>query len=163
MINRTAQEQYQLTWKVRRLFKLLAATADIYLTDMGIRAHERAVMEHLHNWGDSSVPQIARLFYVSRQNIQVRVNSLIKKGLLEKKQNPAHQRSVLLGLTDKGKQLFADIQETEAKLMADIFHNIPQNDINRASITLSKLADNLTDKLSEEPENGREPLITQKE
>lgn len=156
MTNHMTGNHYQLTWKVRRLFKLLAGVSDIYLNKMGLRAQERAVIEHLHNWGDSSVPQIARLFYVSRQNIQMRVNALLDKGLVEKVPNPAHQRSVLLSLTQKGKELFGEIQKIECDLIEDLFEGISDDEAHAANITLGQLADNLTKKLSEDSDNETE-------
>jgi len=148
--------RYLLTWKIRRLFKLLAETSDTYLEPYGISVQERAVVEHLMNWGPASVPQIARLFYVSRQNIQVRVNGLLEKGWVQKDTNPAHQRSVLLRLAKKGKDNFASIQKQEAALMDSLFEGIRPTDLQQANITLRNLTNSLLTQLNKDTENELE-------
>lgn len=142
--------QYEFTWKVRRIFKLLAAMSETYLAPHGITAPERAVLEYLSKWGDASVPTIARLFYVSRQNIQVRINGLQKKGLVETKPNPAHKRSVLITLSEKGSSLFASIQTHEAALISELFTGISDKERQQADTTLTTLTNNLLTKISED-------------
>lgn len=145
--------RYLLTWKIRRLFKLLAETSDTYLEPYGISVQERAIVEHLMNWGPASVPQIARLFYVSRQNIQVRINRLLEKNWVQKDTNPAHQRSVLLKLTKKGKDTFAAIQNHESSLMDSLFENISPADVQQANITLRNLTSSVLTQLNKDTEN----------
>lgn len=141
--------EYELTWKIRRTFKLLAALADQYLDEHGISASERAVLEFLDSWGPSSVPDLARNFYVSRQNIQVRVNGLLKKGLLEKRANPAHKKSALIALAPQGNSLFANIKAQEKAIIGNLFSDISENDVQMATNTINKLIDKLTDQVTD--------------
>jgi len=139
---------YELTWKIRRSFKLLAALADTYLTSYGLVAGERAVMEFIDSWGEKSVPDLARSFHVSRQNIQVRVNGLVRKGLLEKRANPAHKRSVLIALSETGRDVFAAIKIEEESHIHDLFDGLSTEDVATASRTLSQLMDRIDDRLN---------------
>jgi len=60
------------------------------------------VLRMLGQFGALTVPQIARLVSTSRQNIQTVVNRLQKEGCVESAINPAHKRSGLLRLTERG-------------------------------------------------------------
>ena len=75
-------EQYQLIWKIRRLFRAMGSYANQYLEELSITAPERAVMEFLLE-EKLTVPEIAAKFDVSRQHIQTNVNSLIEKDLVK--------------------------------------------------------------------------------
>ncbi|MGL4278843.1 MAG: MarR family winged helix-turn-helix transcriptional regulator [Albidovulum sp.] len=83
----------------------------------GITAARRAVMEHLANNQPMTVPQVAEAKSVSRQHIQTVADELVALGLACWSDNPAHRRSRLLGLTDQGTALFADIRAEEDKLI----------------------------------------------
>lgn len=138
---------YELTWKIRRSFKLLASFADSYLEPYGIVAGERAVMEFIQGGGPKSVPDIARSFHVSRQNIQIRVNGLVKKGLLERHDNPAHKRSPLIALSNMGHDIFQTIREEEQHRIGRLFDGISNEAVAQASGVLSRLIDRLDDSL----------------
>jgi len=116
---------YEIIWKVRRLFRALTAKSDEILKPFGLTASERAVVEFLFPDQSMTVPQIARRFQVSRQHIQVNVNTLVDKGLLLQTENPDHARSPLLGLTNKGVTTFAAIQETEKDMIDQLFLAVP--------------------------------------
>lgn len=145
-----ANEQYQLTWKIRRLFKLLAEMSDQYLEPAGISVQERAVVEYLDNWGAAPVPRIARLFYVSRQNIQIRINGLMKKGWVEKRKNPDHAKSDLITLTEKGSREFKKIRSHETVLLATIFSGIDDTHIATTFKTLTQLGGNIQRQLEKD-------------
>ncbi|WP_262690334.1 MarR family winged helix-turn-helix transcriptional regulator [Kordiimonas aestuarii] len=146
--------RYLLTWKLRRAFKLLGALSDQYCEQFDISAAERAMLERLRGWGPATVPDLARLFIVSRQNMQVRMNSLLEKGFIEKRPNPAHRRSHLITLSDKGGALFEQIKQTEATLLETLFGGIPASDIGAAHGLMDKLIANVLGELSEETNNA---------
>ena len=71
--------------------------------------------------GPQTVPTIARSRPVSRQHIQKLANEMIADGVVEPIDNPAHQRSKLLRITDKGEATFQEINEQiarEAEILA---------------------------------------------
>ena len=63
-----------------------------------------------------TVARLASSRAQSRQRLQLLVNALIAEGLLERKRNPLHQRSDLIGLTERGHAAVREIVETEASL-----------------------------------------------
>jgi DNA-binding MarR family transcriptional regulator len=119
---------YQIIWLTRRLFRALAQKSDDSLHDLGISVADRAVMEFLHPNETLSVPDIAERYQVSRQHVQVTVNSLLDAGILAAKVNPRHKRSPLIALTKKGKGMFRTIKARDTRVIKKLFSNVPEKD-----------------------------------
>ncbi len=62
----------------------------------------RAVLELLVCQGSMPVPALARARGTSRQNVQSIVNRLKREGLVRLEENPAHKRSEVVCITEKG-------------------------------------------------------------
>lgn len=105
---------------VRQCFWLLAAVSDDMIADLDLTASMRAVLQSLDQFGPQTVPQIARQKAVKRQSIQALVDQLRVRGHVERADNPAHRRSVLIRLTKEGARRFAEIRKREAKELADL-------------------------------------------
>ena len=128
--------QYEVTWLIRRLFRALAQLADTYLQAHGLSAADRAVLEFLYPEAALSVPEIAARYQVSRQHIQVTVNTLLEDGFLESRPNPRHKRSPLFALTQVGRELFSKIRAAESGMLDELFANIPTHDVECTRRTL---------------------------
>jgi DNA-binding MarR family transcriptional regulator len=139
MTNKTANENYQVVWLVRRLFRALAQKATENLGQYELSVADRAVMEFLYPQKQLSVPEIASRYQVSRQHVQVTVNALRKKGLIESRPNPRHKRSVLMKLSEKGGELFAEILAKDKQTVERLFSAIPPEDRNTTRLTLETL------------------------
>ena len=124
---------------VRRLFHVLAGTADRAHADLGITASMRAVMETLHERGSRTVPQVAREQDVSRQHIQVVVNGLLEGGLVECLDNPDHLRSPIVRFTAAGSKACEAIRRREARLLAELTKKIPGADLKVTLKTLNAM------------------------
>ena len=140
-MNRTLD--HEIIRKLRRLFRALTAQRDETLKRFGLSGAERTVLEFLYPDAALTVPQIARRFRVSRQHIQVNVNSLGDKGLLLQTENPDHARSPLLRLTNKGVTTFAAIEETEKDIIGRLFQTIPAAEKVVTARVLGQLLDKL--------------------
>lgn len=125
----------------RHLFHRLANAADAAHADLGVTASQRAVLEALARDGAQSVPQIARAKGVSRQHIQMIVNSLSAAGLVDARDNPAHQRSPLLVLTPDGERCFRDIGNREQEILTELAQSFRLGDLEVAAETLRKASD----------------------
>ena len=139
MVRKISNENYQVVWLVRRLFRALAQKASENLGQYELTVADRAVMEFLYPHEQLSVPDIASRYRVSRQHVQVTVNSLRNTGLLESRPNPRHKRSSLMKLSDKGGELFARILEKDNETVEKLFANIPEEDRKATSRTLETL------------------------
>ncbi len=67
-----------------------------------------------------TVPAIARGRCVSRQFVQGLVNDLVDAGLVELIDNPAHQRSSLISLTERGSATAQAMKKREERVMESL-------------------------------------------
>lgn len=139
MARQRTDTAYNVTWLIRRLFRAMAARADEYLVDAELSAADRAIMEFLYPRRALSVPGIARLYNVSRQHVQVTVNALIAKELLQSVINPRHKRSRLIKLSDKGRDCFDEVRRHEVAVIEQVFDGISDNDLDTTQETLKTL------------------------
>ena len=136
--------EYEIVWLVRRLFRAMGSYAGSYLEELGISAAERAVMEFLSLGNKLSVPGIAEKYQVSRQHIQMNVNSLQDKGLVTTENNPKHRRSPLIKLTAKGEKLFEQISEKDLDAVSLMFRDVAVSDCKVCVRTLKSMLSNIT-------------------
>ncbi len=128
MTNRANQIE-AVTGAVRHLFHRLRTFGDQLHADLGITTATRGVMQSLAEGGPMTVPQMARQRPVSRQHIQMLVNQLMEARLCAALPNPEHKRSVLIDLTDRGRDVFAEIRRRETAAIADLFGDIDAGDL----------------------------------
>ena len=133
----------QAILSVRRLFHVLAGTVERAHAELGITAGMRAVMAVLHERGPRTVPQVAREQGVSRQYVQMVVNGLLEAGLAECLDNPDHQRSPLVRLSEAGLKAAEAARRREARLLADLAKRIPGSDLRVTLKTLNAMESGL--------------------
>ena len=143
-------DAYKVTWLIRRLFRAMADAANVYLRDAGLTAADRAILEFLHPDATLTVPEIARRYQVSRQHVQVTINGLLDKGLVSSTVNPQHKRSALMQLTDAGRETFASIRATEARVIDELFSNVEIADV----ATTKRTLETLLGRLNQEKDNA---------
>jgi DNA-binding MarR family transcriptional regulator len=136
---RASDDRYEITWLIRRLFRVMADLADRELEDRGISAADRAVMEFLYPDEQLTVPDIAARYRVSRQHVQVTANRLRDTGYLETVANPRHKRSPLLRLTEPGIAMFGDIRTREQQLLEAAFADVSRDECRVTRATLARL------------------------
>jgi len=129
----------ELIGEVRLLFHRLARAADALHESDGIPASQRAVLECLCKGDSKTVPQIASMKSVSRQHIQVIVNELSEKKMVEITDNPKHKRSPLVGLSDHGIKIFKKISRREAGFLTGIDSSLEKSNLEISIKTLSAL------------------------
>jgi DNA-binding MarR family transcriptional regulator len=135
----TQSDAYQVTWLIRRLFRLMGQKANERLESLGINAADRAVMEFLYPDKHLSVPEIAEKYNVSRQHIQVTVNNLLKINLTGSRKNPRHKRSPLIVLNKRGRDLFAGILKDDQLMIEKWFADTLESERKQTRQTLQSL------------------------
>lgn len=135
----SASTLYPVIWKIRRVFQQLRNISDAMLEDLGINASQRAVLEVLSSEEPLSVPQMAKQLRVSRQHIQVLVNELLAKKLVDSGENPAHKRSPLISISKAGQELFSSITGREQELLSILQPNFSKSDLATSFNTLELL------------------------
>ncbi|HEY5597467.1 MAG TPA: MarR family transcriptional regulator, partial [Kiloniellales bacterium] len=128
-----------VTREVRACFNRLKALGDALHRDIGVTAAMRAVLETLYEAGEQTVPQIARSKSVSRQHIQVLVNSLIGAELVAVEPNPADRRSPLVAFTKEGRMTFKCMRQREKAAIADLARTLAPYDLDATLATLAGL------------------------
>ena len=134
-----AMQTIQAIQAIRRLFHALAGTAERSHAELGITASMCAVMETLHARGPCRVPQVAREKGVSRQHIQIVVNTLLAADLVECLDHPDHLRSPLLRLNAAGTRAYEAIRRRETRLLSDLAKRIPAADLDVTLNTLNAM------------------------
>jgi DNA-binding MarR family transcriptional regulator len=134
-----AEKMVALTQAVRGVFNRLKALGDELHGDLDVTTAMRAVMETLSDAGPMTVPQIAKLKGVTRQHIQLLADALVDAGLASVKENPAHRRSSLITLTEKGRRAFAKMRAREAPLIEELSGEFEAQELERATVVLTRL------------------------
>lgn len=67
-----------------------------------------------------SAPQIGAAMGITRQGVQKQLNVLLKEELIEKRQNPRHERSVLYALSNAGKRIYSKAEKLQAEWAANL-------------------------------------------
>ena len=133
------EKMVALTQAVRGVFNRLKALGDELHGDLDVTTAMRAVMETLSEAGPMTVPQIAKLKGVTRQHIQLLADALVEGGLASVKENPAHRRSSLIALTEKGRRAFAKMRAREAPLIEELSGEFEAQELERATAVLTRL------------------------
>jgi DNA-binding MarR family transcriptional regulator len=86
----------------------------------GVSVGVRAVLDLLARNGPLTVPQMGRAQSLSRQFVQRMVNDATASGLVELADNPAHRRSRLVRLTERGSAAIAAVTAREHGLLSQV-------------------------------------------
>ncbi len=133
-----ARRLYAVIGELRSAFHRLGKAADELHAGRAITAAMRAVMEALTG-GERSVPDIARTRSVSRQHIQVIMDSLLTAGLVRAIDNPHHKRSPLFVLSKKGEAAFGEMRKLETVVLERWAAQLPGRELAAAEEVLRAL------------------------
>ncbi len=97
------------------------------------------ILQTLGRLGPQTVPDIARARATSRQNIQVLVNRLESQGYVTMTPNPAHKRSLLVEIAERGRQSLATVMGHEAASLEALLPHVPQSRLVPAARLLRRL------------------------
>jgi DNA-binding MarR family transcriptional regulator len=102
------------------------------------------LLQTLKMEGPHTVPQIARMRPVARQHIQKLANELAAQGLVEFVENPAHKRSKLVRLTEKGERVYAELSEQAGALAEALAQGMDEAEVRAAADVLRTLRKKLS-------------------
>lgn len=108
-----------------------------------------SVLRLLKTNGPQTVPQLARYRYVPRQSVQKLANEMLKDGVIELVNNPAHKRSKLLRLTPKGDIVFQEMNDRIAKLAETLAKQQDAAQLQNAADVVKKLHEQLREMLDQ--------------
>jgi DNA-binding MarR family transcriptional regulator len=123
--------------ETRLLFHALKHWAETLHEGLAITVAMRGVLELMLLQGPASVPDMARARGVSRQHIQQQVDALLEKDFVRREDNPAHKRSPLIALTDKGRAVIQSMRADEHDALSRLQVGVSDISIQEATHVLS--------------------------
>lgn len=123
--------------EARRLFYALKQWGEPLQQDLGVTIPMRAVLELILFDGAATVPDMARARGVSRQHVQQQVDVLLEKALITREANPAHKRSSLIALTDKGRALIQNMRAEELEALSRLQVGVSDDAVANATQVLA--------------------------
>ena len=129
-----------LVLSVFRLNGLLIAQGDDMTEGLGLTLARWKVIGAiaLSNNG-LTVPGIARVLGQSRQAVQRITDVMVEDGLLEYHENPKHKRSVLVLLSNQGKEIYNTLREVQDPWAIDATQDIPVEELETALRLIRRL------------------------
>jgi DNA-binding MarR family transcriptional regulator len=140
-----ADQIEELLTEVKRLVVCLRGRSDLAGDSNGFSGGVAGVLQALGMEGPQTVPEIARRRHTSRQNVQVVVTRLRKTGLVELEGNPAHKRSALVRLTERGKAALSQVQQAESRRLESLLAHLSEEDVVATRRVLSQIRQLLTE------------------
>ncbi|WP_148572893.1 MarR family winged helix-turn-helix transcriptional regulator [Nocardioides caldifontis] len=137
---------YEVLRHVRPLVLESTRVVESRVAPLGWTVGSRAVVELLAARGASTVPQLAGLLSLARQNVQRLVDGLRELGHVRVVENPAHRRSVLIDLTPAGHGAFARLHDQELDELATLAPEIGVRDLATAARVLAALERDVRDR-----------------
>ncbi|MFD9602166.1 MarR family transcriptional regulator [Streptomyces sp. NBC_01224] len=107
----------------------------------GLSVGVRAVLSLLHEHGPMTVPEMGRAQALSRQFVQRMVNDATALGLVESAPNPAHKRSSLNRLTQRGREAITAVIERERAILSRVGSDLTDAEVDACLRVLSRLLD----------------------
>jgi DNA-binding MarR family transcriptional regulator len=152
-VNENTRELYAMIVQVRTCFNLLKTRTEQLLEDLEINPSMRAVLESLYRKDLQTVPEIAKGKGVSRQHIQMIMNSLTEDGFVQQVDNPQHKRSPQFQLQEAGRSIFEETQRREAEPIGQLAQALPLENLPETIGLLEKLNTELTQQIEKGSKN----------
>jgi DNA-binding MarR family transcriptional regulator len=121
------------------LFHRLRYVAEEIYGEGGRSTARRGILRGLVRYGAQTVPELARARSVTRQDVQPVVGALATEGLVELLDNPAHRRSRLVRVTERGERLVRVLDATDARVLRAVGVGLTARDLDTTARTLAEL------------------------
>lgn len=132
---------YEVIRHIRPLHMYLGRAVADELEGRDVTMPVRAVLERLDDAGPQPVPAIGRSLWLTRQFVQRLVDEAAGYGLVEAVPNPAHKRSPLFRLTERGRGELHDIKANEAANLQRVAAGLDPQDVEACLRVLAHLTE----------------------
>jgi len=138
----SAEAFTQLILEIFRLNGRLLAAGDRLTKELGITS---ALWQVLGAIDEEPLPlaQIARNMGLTRQGVRRTANVLKNKGCVEFRDNPNHQRSKLVKLTKKGRNVLDQVTKLQIDWSNTVSNGLDKNKLKTAIQTINSISDRL--------------------
>ena len=129
-----------LVLSIFRLNGLLIAEGDAMTEKLGLtHARWKVIGAVALSQNGLTVPGIARVLGQSRQAVQRITDVMASDGLLEYSSNPKHKRSVLVLLSEQGKEVYNTLRDVQDPWAIDATGEIPAEELETALRLIQRL------------------------
>ena len=129
-----------LVLSVFRLNSLLIAEGDEMTDGLGLTsARWRVIGAIALSSKGLTVPGIARVLGQSRQAVQRITDVMVEDGILQYQSNPKHKRSVLVTLTEDGKEVYNKLRDVQDPWAIETTEEIPVEELDTALRLIRRL------------------------
>ncbi|MGP4057549.1 MarR family winged helix-turn-helix transcriptional regulator [Mycobacterium sp. 4D054] len=98
-----------ILWLLKQAFYFSLTSVNEAVSEHGVSTAQIGVLRQLSNEPGLSGAELARRLLITPQGVQLALTALEKRGLVERKQNPAHGRILQAFLTDDGRKVAAAV------------------------------------------------------
>lgn len=92
-----------ILWLLKQAFYYSLTTVNEAISDHGVSTAQIGLLRQLAGEPGLSGAELARRLLITPQGVQLALNSLERRGLVERKQDPRHGRILRAYLTDEGR------------------------------------------------------------
>lgn len=117
----------QLREMMRLLERKLGALEDGQITCCGVTMAQCHALVEVGRANNTSLNELAELLNLENSTMSRTVNNLVNNNLAKRETDPQDRRYVAISLTESGKKLFDDIEETRNVYYEKVFNIIPEH------------------------------------
>ena len=118
----------------KRIFNPLTLSKAVHLTPS-----QFSVLFYLRRRDNSSVTDVAKYFKISKPNMTPILDSLVKKGYLERKRDEDDRRIIRLSLTPSGRVFYEDLKAANTSFVEEMFADYTAEELEQIIVHSSEL------------------------
>lgn len=112
--------------------------------DEDLTNDQHCTLRFIYQEGKCTSTELAEKCHVNKSAITAIINRLYEKGLIERNRDENDRRVIYLSLTDKGKNLFLNVEEKIHKFVGSFIKKFDDQEIEAFITTYEKLSNILT-------------------
>lgn len=117
---------------------------DLLSAEVGLTGARWQVLGALHLEQQAlTVAQIARRMGLQRQSVQRLTDILVQQGILAYHPNPEHKRAKLVDFTDKGRQVYAQLEQIQQEWNDALIDELTLDELQQATALLKRVRERL--------------------
>ncbi len=124
MASRIGPRRSRTLYLVKRAETVVRSGLESCLQPLAVTPRQYVTLSLLRKERDQSSADLARKAGITPQSMSETIATLIRKGLIERLENPGHRRILMARLTDAGEALLAQsealVDALEARLLSDV-------------------------------------------
>jgi MarR family transcriptional regulator, 2-MHQ and catechol-resistance regulon repressor len=138
-----ADKALNLWIKLARAYSVFNKASVHDIRGYGLTQPQFGALECLGHLGAMSIGELSRKMLVSGGNMTCVIDNLEKEGLVSRSADRNDRRTVIVELTDLGKQTFEEIFPRHAEFISSVAEALSEEELDQLSGLLKKLGTNI--------------------